>query len=111
MSTHHPQGTLAALLDVDAVMARYSIRDRRAARRLMDGAGGFQVAGRLLVSTTDLAAHEQRLANQRRSQTTDPAPRTRRTTRRGTATATAEALSLDWWLRDQTATAGRTPAG
>ncbi len=48
------------MLDVAAVMQRYRIRDRRAARRLMDDAGGFLVAGRLVVRWDDLEAFERR---------------------------------------------------
>ncbi len=52
-----------------AVMQRYRIRDRRAARRLMDDAGGFLVAGRLVVRWDDLEAfeHRQREARSRAS--------------------------------------------
>lgn len=48
------------VLNVASVMQRYRIRDRRSARRLMDEAGGFLVAGRLVVRWDDLEAYERR---------------------------------------------------
>jgi hypothetical protein len=57
---------LPPVLDVAEVMARYGLRDRRAARRLMDAAGGFLVAGRLVVRADDLAAWERARAADRR---------------------------------------------
>lgn len=54
------------ILDVALVMQRYGIRDRRAARRLMDEAGGFLMAGRLLVRRDDLEAYESRQREARR---------------------------------------------
>lgn len=47
------------VLDVAAVMARYGLRDRRSARRVMDIAGAFMVAGRLVVRRDDLARFEE----------------------------------------------------
>jgi len=37
---------MAHFLTVTDFLARYSLRDRRAARRVMDEAGAFKVAGR-----------------------------------------------------------------
>jgi len=57
----------APLLGVGEVMVRYALRDRRAARRVMDQAGAFVVAGRLHVRAADLLAHEERLQALRRA--------------------------------------------
>lgn len=48
------------LLTVGQVVSGYKLRDRRASRRVMDAAGAFKVAGRLLVSEADLEAWEAR---------------------------------------------------
>ena len=48
------------LLTFGQVLARYKLRDLRASRRVMDAAGAFKVAGRLLVSEADLEAWEAR---------------------------------------------------
>lgn len=53
-----PADPLVPLLDVAAVMARYGLRDRRAARSIMDAAGGFKAGRRLLVGADDLALWE-----------------------------------------------------
>ncbi len=97
-------GPLGALLDVEAVMARYAIRDPRAARRVMDIAGAFQIAGRLLVSADSLAALEQRLAVERKTRAAGPAPRPRRSPASDTR---HDAMGPDWWLADETPS--RTP--
>lgn len=55
-----------SLLSVVEVMARYRLKDRRAARRLMDEAGAFKVASKLYVRASDLDAHEQALIAARR---------------------------------------------
>ena len=47
-------GPAREVLDVVDVMARYGLRDRRAARRLMDEAGAFMVGGRLVLRREDL---------------------------------------------------------
>lgn len=54
------------VLNVADVMARYGLRDRRAARRLMDEAGAFVVGGRLVLRREDLVAHEEALRAARR---------------------------------------------
>ena len=56
----------AEVMSVADVMARYGLRDRRAARRLMDEAGAFLIAGRLVIRREDLTAHEDRLRRARR---------------------------------------------
>lgn len=64
---------LPNLVTIEAVMGRYGIKDRRVATRIIDEAGGFKLAGRLLVSEANLAQHEQKLQAERRSQNTPPA--------------------------------------
>ena len=87
------------VLDVVSVMQRYRIRDRRAARRLMDEAGGFLVAGRLLVRWDDLEAYEcrQREARSRAAgqQGDRPAARPNVASRR--ASRPKKPLSPGWW--------------
>lgn len=88
------------LLDVAAVMARYGLRDRRAARRVMDIAGGFMVAGRLVVRRDDLVRHEEELIRARSRSTSSPAappPRggSRAQSRRGQGRD--EPLRPGWW--------------
>ena len=56
---------MAHFLTVADVLARYQLRDRRSARRVMDEAGSFKVAGRLLVSEPDLEAWETRQKERR----------------------------------------------
>ena len=46
------------LLTVAEVMARYRLRDRRAARRVMDAAGAFKIGAGLFVRLTDLLDFE-----------------------------------------------------
>jgi hypothetical protein len=45
------------LLTVTDVMARYRLRDRRAARRIMDAAGSFRMGAGLFVRLSDLLAY------------------------------------------------------
>lgn len=59
-------GPAREVLDVVDVMTRYGLRDRRAARRLMDEAGAFMVGGRLLLRREDLLAYEEALRAARR---------------------------------------------
>ena len=54
------------LLDVDDVMRRYRVRERRTARAIMDRAGSFKVGHALFVRSDDLLAFEQRLRDERR---------------------------------------------
>jgi len=86
------------VLNVTEVMARYGLRDRRAARRLMDEAGGFMVGGRLVVRAQDLLEYEERLRETRRLERSEPAPTPRPPSRRGKAIALPrEPLSPGWW--------------
>jgi hypothetical protein len=83
---------LARLLRVDEVRARYGLRDRRAARAVMEQAGAFLVAGRLVVRADRLDAWEQRQEAARRSpeeQRTAAAPRRPRNV--------GESLRPGWW--------------
>ena len=93
-----PGGRVEPLLGVAEVMARYGLRDRRAARRVMDQAGAFLVGRRLLVAEADLLACEERLRAARRARTvpaTDrPQPRARRNTP-GPVNPTP--LQPGWW--------------
>ena len=87
------------MLDVAAVMQRYRIRDRRAARRLMDDAGGFLVAGRLVVRWDDLEAFERRQREDRRRASDDgdarSTARSIATTRR--PSPAKKPLTRGWW--------------
>ena len=90
------------LLGVSEVMARYRLRDRRTARGLMDAAGAFVVARRLLVREADLLAYEDALRAARRSgpRSADP-PRRRQAGRRPTPTPPRpEPLPPGWWRED-----------
>lgn len=86
------------VLDVAAVMQRYRIRDRRAARRLMDEAGGFLVAGRLVVRWDDLEAYERR-QREARSKTSgsDDASTARSSVRTRRLAQPAKPLAPGWW--------------
>ena len=88
------------LLDVAAVLERYGLRDRRAARRVMDAAGGFVVAGRLLVRVEDLVAHEDELRQARGRGTASARPPSRNTVtrrRRRPPAERREPLQPGWW--------------
>ncbi len=67
---------LPVVLDVEAVMRRYGLRDRRVARRIMDEAGAFLVGRRLVVRLDDLDAYEHR-RKQERAAPMAPPPRAR----------------------------------
>ena len=93
------------MLDVDAVLARYGLRDRRAARRIMDDAGGFVIAGKAVVRLADLLAHEEALKAARRPHTA-PVSRPRATGRqRRPQQSTGEQLPAGWWRDSGTLTA------
>jgi hypothetical protein len=64
----------------------------RAARRMMDAAGAFIVAGRLVVRREDLVAHEEALRAARRGQV-QPAPAPPRRQRRPRRKASPQDLS------------------
>jgi hypothetical protein len=88
-------------------MARYALRDRRSARRLMSEAGGFMVAGRLVVRVDDLAAWERAQAAGRRPSAEAPpaALRARRGGDRARSTSGTERAPLapGWWRDDRPA--------
>jgi hypothetical protein len=89
--------TLPPVLSVAEVMERYGLRDRRAARGLMDAAGGILAAGRLVVRADDLAAWETAQKAARRSQEpTAKAPR-RRAARQVATAPRGEPLKAGWW--------------
>jgi hypothetical protein len=83
---------LSEVLSVAAVLARYGLRDARAARRIMDEAGGFLIGGRLVVRAADLAVYEERLRSARTGSARtigkrpDPVSRSER-----------KLLPPDWW--------------
>jgi hypothetical protein len=85
------------VLDVADVMARYGLRDRRAARRLMDEAGAFVVGNRLVVRRKDLLAYEEALRAVRHppADVAGSPPAARR--RRGASAARSEPLRPGWW--------------
>jgi hypothetical protein len=94
---------LPEVVGVEEVMRRYGLRDRRAARRLMDEAGAFIVGGRLVIRRADLLAHEEALRAARRA----PVEATRRPAgstparRRGKGTPPPSApLRPGWWRTD-----------
>jgi hypothetical protein len=83
-------------LTVADVMARYRLRDRRAARRLMDAAGAFRMGANLFVRLDDLLALEDRQIASRRAQVTAdpssaPSPSSPRAPR---------PLEPGWWRRE-----------
>jgi hypothetical protein len=86
------------VLGVVDVMARYGLRDRRAARRLMDEAGAFIVCGRLVLRREDLLAHEEVLRSARRPLSL-PAVAPARSVSAGKTTARSrpEPLRPGWW--------------
>jgi hypothetical protein len=88
---------LPELLTVTEVRARYGLKDRRAARRVMDDAGGFLVAGNLYVAVADLAAHEARLRASRKPPPLEPPPNLPARRRRSAAAVRKEPLPPGWW--------------
>jgi hypothetical protein len=86
--------SLPAILGVEDVMGRYGAKDRRTARRVMHEAGGFTVAGKLVVREDDLGRWEQRQAMTKR--VTNPSP-VSRPTRSRAAVAISPATGPDWW--------------
>src|SRR5262245_31641140 len=97
----------AALLTVAEVMARYGLRDRRAARRVMDDAGAFELAGKLYLRSADLLAHEEALIAARKgtalpdlsNDPTRPPARPRARKER----MVRQPLGPGWWRQDPTA--------
>jgi hypothetical protein len=87
---------LAPLLTVADVMARYRLHDRRAARRLMDAAGGFRMGANLFVRLEDLLALEERQIAARRVQASpEPAPAPVAASPRA-----SRPLAPGWWRRE-----------
>lgn len=92
---------LPAVLRVEQVMLRYGLLDPRTARSLMYAAGGFKVAGRLVVREDDLGAHERRLAfpaNPPRAVSLAPSARPPKGTAARNSPSPAD--GPDWWRRD-----------
>ena len=100
---------LEELLTSEQVAARYRLRELATARRIMREAGGFEVARKLLVSTSDLASWEAARRPRRDEATSEQiaqrrpaarrsaeAPRGRATSRTSSAPASDE-LSAGWW--------------
>jgi hypothetical protein len=80
------------LLTVADVMARYRLRDRRAARRVMDAAGGFKIGAGLFVRLSDLFELEERQRAARQSASSvSPTPAMNRSRR---------PLEPGWWRDD-----------
>ena len=94
--------SLPPVLDTAAVMDRYGLRDRRAARKVMDAAGAFHVAGRLVVREDDLEEHERALREARKSPANTQraayldAP-SRRVPKRPRVAVLKEPLAPGWW--------------
>lgn len=86
------------LLSVSDVMERYGLRDRRAARRLMDEVGALLIATNLYVRRGDLLAYEERLiAARNRVRAEEPSNAGRQRTRSKSRTKESEALEFGWW--------------
>jgi len=85
------------VLTVADVMGRYSLRDRRAARRAMNEAGAFRIGAGLYVRRDDLEAFEERqkAARQATASPTVRAPAPARTERETIATRPG------WWRQDR----------
>lgn len=92
---------LPEIVDVESVMDRYGLRDRRSARRLMDEAGAFFICGRLVIRRDDLLAHEEALRAARRPEGADAeSPRSANPTpRRSSRPTSARSAPLQpgWW--------------
>jgi hypothetical protein len=90
----------ADLLSVSDVMKRYGLRDRRAARRLMDEVGALLVATNLYVRRGDLLAYEERLiASRSRVRAGEPSNAGRQRTRSKSKARESEALEFGWWKK------------
>ncbi len=87
------------VLDVAAVMKRYRLGDRRAARRVMDKAGAFKVGARLLVHADRLRAYEDSLVSARQVDGSPESPAASRgvSERRRSGRLEREPLPVDWW--------------
>jgi hypothetical protein len=85
-------------------MGRYRLHDRRAARRLMDAAGGFRMGANLFVRLEDLLALEERQMAARRAQVS-PEPSTAPS---AAPPRSPRPLEPGWWRREP-ADRGRRP--
>jgi hypothetical protein len=97
---------MAHFLTVAEVLTRYQLRDRRSARRVMDQAGSFKVAGRLLVSEADLETWETRQKERRIENAQPPGDASTRRSRRAsgireTDRAWPEPLLPEWWKNER----------
>lgn len=89
--------SLPPVLTVAEVMTRYGMKDRRAARRVMDEAGAFMAAGRLLVRVDDLDEWEAAGKRARKPQEAPP-PVAGVRARRSRRTPRSVPLGRDWWM-------------
>lgn len=85
------------LLTVEAVLARYHLKDRRAARRLMDDVGAFLIAGNLYVRAADLLAHEDRQKAERAARNAPTGRHDRNPRRARRPAGESGALGPGWW--------------
>jgi hypothetical protein len=97
---------MAHFLTVADVLTRYQLRDRRSARRIMDEAGSFKVAGRLLVSEADLETWEAQQKQQRIEKVPPPGDASTRWAHRasgtrGTDRVRPEPLPPEWWKNER----------
>jgi hypothetical protein len=89
---------LPGVIGVDQVCARYGLRDRPAARKVMRSAGAFVIAGRLMVRLDDLDAFERRQAEaSRRMHRVAPRPRRHSAVRTSITPKRYEPLPPGWW--------------
>jgi hypothetical protein len=90
------------LLGVADVMGRYGLRDRRAARRVMDEVGSFVVATNLYVRRLDLLGYEDAQKAARKAQIGPPARAegNPRLPARKTPAPRTEPLRPGWWRNE-----------
>ena len=80
-------------------MARYRLRDRRAARRVMDAAGGFRIGAGLFVRRSDLLDLEDR-QRRTRAAAADHESGPRRTAAAPERPGGRQPLERGWWRRE-----------
>jgi hypothetical protein len=85
------------LLTVAEVMARYHLRDRRSARRLMDAAGSFRMGAGLFVRLSNLLELEE---SRRQARLAIDAPGTGRRSPAEPDDRRRQPLERGWWRRD-----------
>jgi hypothetical protein len=90
---------LPALIGTAAVQRRYGLRDPRAARKVMIEAGGFVVAGRMVVRVDDL----DRLERDRSSRRNQAEPPRGAGHHRRSAPKRRAPLEPGWWRSDEAA--------